>query len=113
MNNLLLGFLYNLAAQILTFLQLQGNVKYDWYEKYPILTLGVSIPISWAFIKSIKYFSVYFNGEIWPSRLIGFGIGIIVFVILSLILFKEPLYLKTIICVILAIAILTIQMIWK
>jgi len=113
MNNLLLGFLYNFIAQVLTFFQLQGNVKYGWYEKYPIPTLAVSVPISWAFIKSIEYFAAYFNGEIWPSRLIGFGIGIIVFVCLSVLLFNEPLQMKTVACVILAFAILTIQMIWK
>lgn len=113
MNKLLLGFVYGLIAQILTFLQLQGNIKYNWYEKYPIIILGIAIPISWLYIKSVEAFVIEFNGEIWPSRLIGFGIGIIVFVMLSWILFKEPINLKTFICLLLASGILGIQILWK
>jgi hypothetical protein len=52
MNNLLLGGLYGLIAQIGTFLQLQGNVKYDWYSKHPVILLLCSIPLSWLYIQS-------------------------------------------------------------
>lgn len=112
-NNLLLGLAYGLVAQILTFLQLQANTKYNWYEKYPIAVLSVALPISWLYIKSVEAFVAHFNGEIWPSRLIGFGIGIIVFVTLSWALFREPLSTKTIVCLFLAACILAIQMLWK
>ncbi len=113
MNRLLAGFVYGLIAQILTFLQLQGNIKYNWYHKYPWIMLGIAVPISWLYIKSVEAFVTHFNGEIWPSRLIGFGIGIIVFVILSWILFKEPVSLKTFICLLLAVGILGVQILWK
>lgn len=113
MNRLLLGFVYGLIAQILTFLQLQGNIKYNWYQRYPWIMLGIAVPISWLYIKSVEAFVNHFNGEIWPSRLIGFGIGIIVFVILSWVLFREPVSLKTLICLILAIGILGVQILWK
>jgi hypothetical protein len=33
--NFVLGFLYALAAQILTFLQLQGQFKYEWAKENP------------------------------------------------------------------------------
>lgn len=113
MNRLLLGFVYGLIAQILTFLQLQGNIKYNWYQRYPWIMLGIAVPISWLYIKSVEAFVHHFNGEIWPSRLIGFGIGIIVFVILSWVLFREPVSLKTLICLILAVGILGVQILWK
>lgn len=113
MNKLLLGFLYGVIAQILTFLQLQGNVKYDWYNKYPYIILGISIPMSWLYIKSVESFVLAFNGEIWPSRLIGFGIGMIVFASMSIILFNESITLKTFISLILAVSILLIQLFWK
>jgi multidrug transporter EmrE-like cation transporter len=113
MNKLLLGALYGVIAQIFTFLQLQGGIKYDWNKKYPITILLVSIPISWLFIKSVGYIVEYYNGLIYPSRLIGFGIGIIIFVTLSMILFKEPLTLKTITCLLLAASILLVQIFWK
>jgi hypothetical protein len=113
MNRLLLGFLYGLAAQILTFLQLQGGIKYNWYNKYPVLILSIAIPISWLYIKSVEHFVHSFNGEIWPSRLIGFGIGIVVFALMSYFLFNEAINLKTFVCLILAFGILGIQIFWK
>lgn len=113
MNKLLLGFIYGFLAQVITFLQLQGNIKWNWYQRFPILILGMAVPISWLFIKSVENFVGYFNGEIWPSRLIGFGIGIIVFGSMSYILFKEPITMKTFICLLLAVGILSIQILWK
>jgi multidrug transporter EmrE-like cation transporter len=53
------------------------------------------------------------DGQLWPSRLIGFGIGIIVFVALSWVLFKEPVTLKTLTCLLLAASILLVQIFWK
>lgn len=113
MNKLLLGFLYGLLAQIITFLQLQGNIKWNWYERYPIIVLSMSIPMAWLYIKSVESFVEHFNGEIWPSRLLGFGIGIIVFALMSYFLFNESISLKTFICLVLACGILGIQIFWK
>jgi hypothetical protein len=111
--DLIIGILYGIFAQILTFLQLQGNVKWGFLTKYPILTLLSSIPLSYMFLKSVEHLVKSFNGEIWPSRLIGFSIGIIVFALMSYLIFKEPISLKTIICLILGMAILAIQILWK
>jgi len=113
MNKLLVGILYGIVGQALTFLQLQGHIKYGWFQKYPIMILAGAIPISFVFIKSVENLVAAYNGELWPSRLIGFGIGAIVFTILSCLLFKEPFTLKTSICMILAATILIIQIIWK
>ena len=111
--NFVLGFLYGLIAQIITFLQLQGNIKWGLLNKYPIITLLTSIPMAWLFMKSVEYFVVAYNGEIWPSRLIGFAIGIIVFASMSIILFKEPINTKTSICLSLSVLILLVQLFWK
>lgn len=113
MNNILIGGLFGLLAQIGTFLQLQGNIKYGWYEKYPWIVLLSSIPLGWLYIKSVSHFTIGFNGALWPSRLIGFSIGIMVFTTMSHILFKEPMSLKTFICLSLAFCILLIQLFWK
>ena len=107
------GATYGLFAQIITFLQLQGNIKWGLLAKYPIITLLTSIPMGWMFMKSVEHFVTAYNGQIWPSRLIGFGIGIIIFVLLSMILFKEPLTLKTLTCLLLAASILLVQIFWK
>jgi multidrug transporter EmrE-like cation transporter len=108
-----MGTLYGIIAQIITFLQLQGNIKWGWLQKYPILTLLASIPMGYLFIKSVEHFVAAYNGAIWPSRLIGFAIGIIVFALMSFFLFKEPINSKTIVCLILSCAILGVQIFWK
>ena len=113
MNRLLVGIVYGILGQVLSFLQLQGSIKYGWYAKYPIIVLLSSIPATWLYLKSVEAFVEMFNGELWPSRLIGFGIGIIIFVTLSMILFKEPLTLKTLTCLLLAASILLVQIFWK
>ena len=111
--NLFYGVLYSVIGQILVFLQLQGNIKYGWFRIYPILTLIVSVPISICFIKSVEYLVKAYEGQLWPSRIIGFGIGAIVFTIMSWWLFKEPFGLKTAICMMLSVIILLIQIFWK
>ena len=113
MRNLIIGCLYSLVAQILTFLQLQGNIKYNLYDRYPIMLLALSIPISWLYIQSVKYCVIYFEGEVWPSRFLGFGIGMIVFSLMAAILFKEPVTLKTFICMLLSGLILLVQLLMK
>jgi multidrug transporter EmrE-like cation transporter len=110
---LLIGILLGFIGQIGSFMQLQGAIKYNWYEKYLWLILISSIPISWLYIKSVTYLVEGCGGEIWPSRLMGFAVGIMVFSILSIILFKEPLTLKTIICLLLSFCIVLVQLVMK
>jgi hypothetical protein len=113
MNRLLMGICYGILGQVFSFMQLQGSVKYNWFQKYPILILLSALPSTWLYIKSVEHLVAWGDGQLWPSRLIGFGIGIIVFVTLSMILFKEPLTLKTLVCLLLAASILLVQIFWK
>ena len=113
MNRLLVGIFYGILGQIFSFLQLQGSVKYGWFQKYPIIILLSSIPAAWFYIKSVESLVDWAGGELWPSRLIGFGIGIIIFVLLSWLLFREPITLKTLTCLLLAASILLVQIFWK
>jgi len=113
MNRLLQGIIYGIFGQVFSFLQLQGSIKYGWFQKYPIILLLSALPTTWIYIKSVENLVEWSDGQLWPSRLIGFGIGIIVFVGLSMILFKEPLTLKTLTCLMLAASILLVQIFWK
>jgi hypothetical protein len=111
--NLFYGVLWGVVGQILTFLQLQGNVKWNWMQRYPISTLLMSIPMAYCYIKSVEYLVKAYNGELWPSRMIGFGVGIIIFYVMSIILFGETISTKTFVCLLLAIAIILVQIFWK
>ena len=111
--NLIYGIIYGLIAQIGSYIQLQGAMKLGWFPKYFWPVLLMSVPLSWLYIKSVEHFVAAFDGQLWPSRLIGFGLGIIVFSIMSHYLFKEPFTPKTIVCIGLGLTIIGIQILWK
>lgn len=108
-----LGILFGLIGQTGTFLQLQASYKFGWYVKYPWLIILASVPLGWFYIQSVNNFIMGFGGQIWPSRLIGFGVGVIVFTTLSHYIFKEPLDLKNGICLFLGFTIVLIQLFLK
>jgi multidrug transporter EmrE-like cation transporter len=108
-----IGILFGVLAQIITFFQLQGSTKFEWIKNNYFLMVLLGMPISMLFMYSVKNLVIAFNGQLWPSRLIGFSIGAIVFTILSWTVFNEPLTLKTYICLFLALAILLIQLFLK
>ena len=84
---LLIGMLLMLLAQILTFYQLQGQLKYQWFkDNYWVIVL-MGIPISMMYMESVRQIITHYGGLLWPSRLIGFGIGVVVFAILSQLVF--------------------------
>ena len=88
---LLKGFIFGLIAQVLTFFQLQGQMKIEWFKNNTFLTACMGIPISLLFMYSVRNFVGAYDGQIWPSRLIGFGIGVVVFTAMSHYMFNEPL----------------------
>ena len=107
------GIMYGLLGQVGSFMQLQGAMKLGWYPKYFWPVLLMSVPLSWLYIKSVEHFVAAFDGQLWPSRLIGFGLGITIFSIMSHFMFKEPLTPKTLVCIGLGITIILIQILWK
>ena len=107
------GIMYGLLGQVGSFMQLQGAMKLGWYPKYFWPVLLMSVPLSWLYIKSVEHFVAAFDGQLWPSRLIGFGLGITIFSIMSHFMFKEPLSPKTLVCIGLGLTIIAIQVIWK
>jgi len=107
------GIMYGLLGQVGSFMQLQGAMKLGWFPKYFWPVLLMSVPLSWLYIKSVEHFVAAFDGQLWPSRLIGFGLGITIFSIMSHFMFKEPLTPKTLVCVGLGLIIIAIQVIWK
>ena len=111
--DLLKGFFYGLIAQVITFMQLQGQMKYSILKNNTWFVVLLGLPISYLFMISVKHFVAAYDGQIWPSRLIGFGIGVVVFSLMSHWLFKEPFTLKTLICLGLGSLIDLIQILWK
>ena len=112
-SKIIIATILMIFGQMGSFIQLQGSTKFGWHEKYLWVILVSSIPISYLYIKSVSLFVEGFGGQIWPSRLIGFAIGIIVFTVLSSIIFNENFTSKTLISLFLAILIVYVQIFYK
>ena len=112
-HNFIHGILYGIIGQVLSFIQLQGGIKWGLNEKYPVPLMLLGLPISWAFMKSVENFILAFHGEIYPSRINGFIIGIVVFAIMGWFLFRENISMKTAVCLFLCFNVLLIQIFWK
>jgi len=114
MGKLLAGLGLFLFGQILIWYQTNGQFKWEWCAKNPFaMALIFSIPISFAFIVATKYVVGYFDGQLWPGRFIGFATGIMSFAILTSFYMNEGINAKTAISLVLAIALVAIQILWK
>jgi len=109
----IIGFSFAVLAQILTFVQLQGQFRWEWFKQHPWSVSLMGVPISFLYIMSVKYLVDHFEGELWPSRLMGFSIGAIVFSYMAHSWFQEPFTLKTGVSLFLAFCIMMIQLFWK
>ena len=114
MKGLLAGILLFLAGQILIWFQTNGQFISEWAKKHPLIMsiVGGTI-ISYMFIKATGLIAAHYEGLIWPGRFIGFSLGIMSFAFLTWWLMDEGINFKTTICIILATAIICIQLFWK
>ena len=72
-----------------------------------------SLPTSFFFILGTKH-AVEMTDSVWSSRLLGYGVGIIIFSILTYAMMRESVFTpKTLTCVILSLIIILIQVFWK
>lgn len=110
---LIIGIFFFIVSQVVIWFQSHLQFFNKWASDNPILISSVGIIVSYGSIMATKYIAGAFGGLVWPSRFIGFSIGIVLFSILTWIFLKEPLSLKTITCISLAFCILAIQLFWK
>ena len=114
MGKLLAGVGLFLFGQILIWYQTNGQFRWEWCAKNPFaMALIFSVPISFAFIVATKYVVGYFDGQLWPGRFIGFATGIMSFAILTSFYMNEGINAKTAISLVLATALVAIQILWK
>jgi hypothetical protein len=111
--NLILALTFATIAQTAIFFQSQGQFLWTWAKNNPFLMSLLGVPISYLFIKFVKYCSLAFDGQVWPGRLIGFAVGAITFTFLACFILKEPVTTKTSVCLVLSAFILIIQIFWK
>jgi hypothetical protein len=114
MSKFLLSIILFFFGQTLIWYQTNGQFKWKWFADHPLLVACLfAIPISYAFIIATKLVVGYFDGVLWPGRFIGFATGIISFGILTSIYMGEGITTKTAISLVLAIALVAVQIFWK
>jgi len=116
MNKILIGlfiFVAYTVSQVFTFYQLQGHLWNKWIKDNPLLMTILGLPIGYVVILASRQMVELWDGQTWPNRIIGFCLGVIVFSIMSWFMLKEPITLKTSICLLLSFVILGIQLFWK
>ena len=109
MSKLLMAVLLLTIGNIGTWFQFQGQFWSDKliFKSYYFISL-VGIPIAILFWHATKLSYEHF-GYTWNIRMMGFGVGTIVFGIMTWLFVNEVPTLKTVICLMLAAAIVMIQ----
>lgn len=106
------ALLLSAIAQVISFIQLQSQVVWKFPKENPYTMMLLGLPISLLFIKATRLMNEHFLAS-WPGRLIGFGVGVVVFTVMSWLLFKELPTPKTLTCLGLASLIVVLQIFWK
>ena len=109
---ILYAVLLTILGHAIAFIQLQGQMAWKFPKENPYVMMLLGLPISLIFIKTTKIFNEAFDAN-WPGRLVGFGIGAIIFTVMSWIIFKENPTPKTLVCLGLAFLIVILQIFWK
>lgn len=114
MRHLINGILLFTMGQTLVWFQTNGQFIWPFFKRNPILIalIGGSI-VSYTFILGTKELAMYYGGELWPGRFIGFATGMLAFALLTYNMMDEGLNTKTIISLGLSITLLCVQLFWK
>jgi hypothetical protein len=114
MNNLLLAFILFFTGQCLIWFQSNGQFVWPWFKENPwTISIIFGTLASYIFIKATAVVVTHFGGVLWPGRFIGFSSGIVVFALCTYIFLGEGINLKTIVSLLLAVALVCVQIFWK
>jgi hypothetical protein len=99
-----------IIANTISWFQLHSQFvwKEVWFWNNPWTTALVGFPVGVMYFYATKFSFLHF-GFTWNFRMVGFGVGTIIFGIMSWSMLKEIPTLKTVICILLALAIILIQ----
>tara|TARA_B100000614_G_scaffold11581_1_gene10013 strand:+ start:397 stop:744 length:348 start_codon:yes stop_codon:yes gene_type:complete len=110
---LLLGAFLFLLGHLGVFHQLNGQFKWEWFKNNPHILALAGIPISLLYIYGTKFAVQGFDGLLWPTRFLGFGIGMMVYAWGVSYYFSQGFTPKVVVSLILAFTLLSIQVLWK
>ena len=111
--NILYGMLFFALGHLGAFLQLNGQFKCDWFKNNEWVITACGFILSFFYIWGTKYTVAGFGGLLWPTRFVGFSIGITVYALGVSLLFKQGITPKTLVSLSLAFLLVCIQVLWK
>ena len=109
---MLLGLVLFLLGHLGVFHQLNGQFKWEWFKNNPHI-LALQEYQYHFFIYGTKYSVEGFDGLLWPTRFLGFGIGMMVYAWGVSYYFNQGFTPKVVVSLILAFTLLSIQVLWK
>ena len=92
---------------------MNGQFKWEWFAKHEWVVAAFGFLLSFFYIWGTKYTVAGMDGLLWPTRFIGFGVGIIIYAIMVSCFFGEGFNTKTLISIILSACLIAIQALWK
>ena len=110
---LLFGMMWFIIGHCCVFIQLNGQFKWEWFQQNEFILALCGIIISFFYIWGTKYTEAGFGGLLWPTRFVGFSIGITVYALGVSLLFKQGITPKTLVSLSLAFLLVCIQVLWK
>ena len=114
MKNLIYGVVLFIVGQSMIWFQTNGQFIWPWFKRNPLLvSLLAGTTISYMFIVATRNVAEYYDGLLWPGRFIAFGTGMVSFTFLTWYLLGEGLTTKTMVSLMLALTLVTIQIVWK
>ncbi len=111
--SLISGIVFFILAHVIVFFQLNGQFKWEWFKEHEWVMAVVGIPISFLYLWATKYTVAGLDGLLWPTRFIGFGIGMVIYAIGVSYFFNEGINTKTAVSLLLALILIFIQVAWK
>ena len=111
---LLISILLMSAGQAIVWIQINSQFFNGWAKRHPVLLsiIGGSI-VAYIFLLSTRYAVEYFDGLLWPGRMISFASGMIIMSIFTWYFMGEGINMKTVISILLCIIIVGVQLFWK
>tara|TARA_R110000782_G_scaffold82979_3_gene162992 strand:- start:601 stop:945 length:345 start_codon:yes stop_codon:yes gene_type:complete len=114
MNKIIIAITFFAIAQISSWFINNAQFFNKWVHDHPMLiSIITSAPVTYLFIYATRYSAEYFDGQVWPGRFIGFGLGMMSFTLLTYIFLGESINMKTAVSLVLAATLLSIQIFWK
>ena len=110
---LLFGMMWFVIGHCCVFIQLNGQFKWEWFQQNELILALCGIIISFFYIWGTKYTVAGVDGLLWPSRFIGFGIGMVIYALGVSYFFNEGITTKTVISLGLCLILICIQVFWK